>query len=151
MASIIIIFGSTSGNTELVCHAVSEVLTAKGHQVTIQRAEHSEPKDITPHDLAILAASTYGHGILQDHMIPFMKKFRQHNWKGQDFAVIGLGDDKYDADYNIESAHIIEKDIYESSGHAIHQSLRINKSPIGQMNKVKDWTKELNKKIKTNS
>jgi len=149
MASIIIIYGSTSGNTEMVSYKVTQVLESKGHKVTIKRAELSSPADIKGHDLCILGASTYGHGIIQNYMIPFIAEMKKGNFKGQNFAVIGLGDTKYDAHYNIESAIILENTIKETHGNLIHKSLMINKNPIWQMNKVTEWAESLATTLKS--
>lgn len=144
MASIIIIFGSTSGNTEMVCQKAAQVLRSRGHELKIQRAELSKPSDIEGHDLCILAASTYGHGIIQDHMIPFVKEFKKHDFSNQKFAVIGLGDDKYDDHYNVESAYILEEAIKSTNGQIIStEPLMINHNPIWQLGKVEEWTNSL--------
>ncbi len=147
MASVIIVFGSTSGNTEMVCHKVAEVMRSQKHQVTVQRAELSEIKDIKGHDICILGASTYGHGLLQDHMIPFIKELKKSNLKGQKFAIIGLGDDKYDNHYNVESSPIMQHAVKEVGGEVIHEALEINRSPMWQMIKVEEWAQELSAKI----
>lgn len=147
MPSVIFIFGSTSGNTELVCSQVAQSLESADIKTIIQRAERSHPSDIENHDFCVLAASTYGHGIVQDHMIPFLKTFSKTNQAGQKFAVIGLGDSKYDADYNIESALIIEKAITDRDGILVTEALKIDKSPIGQSSKIDDWAQQLIKSI----
>ena len=48
--------------------------------------------DIFQTDYTILASSTYGHGVLQDHFIPYAQKLEHLDFSGQCFAVIGLGD-----------------------------------------------------------
>ncbi len=148
MSKVLIIFGSTSGNTELVSEKVAEVLRKKKHQVDIQRAELSKLEDINKYDFSILAASTYGHGILQDHMIPINKAVKNTDLSGKKFAVIGLGDNKYDNLYNIESAHILEESITKSGGELVLDALKINKSPILYLqNSVTKWAENLAKKI----
>lgn len=144
MASVIIIFGSTSGNTEMVCKKNAQVLEDNGHEVKLQRAELSSPDEIQGHDLCILAASTYGHGIIQDHMIPFIKEFKKKDFASQKFAVIGLGDDKYDNHYNVESAYILEEAIKSVNGQIItEEPLMINHNPMWQLDQVKKWTESL--------
>jgi len=149
MVSILIIFGSTSGNTELVCDKVSQVLREKKYKVVVQRAEQSTPSDINKYTYCILASSTYGQGILQDHMLKFIKKCSRANFKDKKFAVIGLGDNKYNTEYIIESAKILEKKITENDGVLLTPSLRINKTPVLHLeDTIKTWAMNLSKKLK---
>ncbi len=149
MAQIQIVYGSNSGNTQMVCKYVASFLKEHGHQVEMARGEHFPEDKLTGHDLLILACGTYEHGELEDH-------FRYHFWPriqkldlaGQKSAVIGLGDSKYDTDYNIESGRILAAYIESHNGALIHENLMINKCPLAQLEtKVQDWTNELNKKI----
>ena len=67
---------------------------------------------------------------------------------GQKAAVIGLGDSKYDTDYNIESGRILAAYIESHNGELIHENLMINKCPLAQLEtKVQAWTTDLNTKI----
>ncbi len=149
MSSILCIFGSTGGNTELVVTKVAEVLKSKNHTVTVQRVENSSLDDLKNNDLCILGASTYGHGLIQDHFIPFAKELKKMDLSGKRFAIIGLGDNKYDAEYHIESARILEKIVKASGGERVCPSLKISKSPLSQLNtKVQEWAEELSQILK---
>ena len=148
MASILCIYGTTSGNTELVAEKVSAVLQEARHEVTLQRVERSNISDIDQHNLIILAASTYGHGILQDYFIPFAKELQKTDLSGRKFAVIGLGDTKYDKEYHIESAKILTDIVKKSGGELVCLPLKISKSPLPQLEgKVTQWAKELSGKL----
>ena len=62
--------------------------------------------------------------------------------------MIGLGDPKYDDDYNIESAVILQKFLEERNGNMTIENLAINRSPIPQLEtKVRDWAEKLSKKL----
>lgn len=148
-ASILIIFGSTGGNTELVCDEVSQVLREKKYKVVMQRAEQSTPLDMKKYTYCILASSTYGQGLLQDHMLKFIKKCSKTDFKDKKFAVIGLGDNKYSTEYIIESAKILEKKIMENGGILLTPSLKINKTPVIHLeDTIKTWAINLSKKLK---
>jgi len=149
MTSVLIIFGSTGGNTELVCDKVSQILREKKYKVTMQRAEQSNSSDIKKYSYCILASSTYGQGILQDHMLKFIRKCSEVDFKNRKFAVIGLGDNKYSTEYIIESAKILEKTITKNGGLLVVPSLRINKTPVTHLsNEIKKWALDLSKKLK---
>lgn len=148
MAKILIIFGSTSGNTELIVDHIAALLRALGHEVELKPGETTTfNQDATAdHDLTILASPTYGHGALQEYMVHINQQVATANNQGHKFAVIGLGDPKYDRNYNIESAIILENSVKKSGGELIIESLKINKSPIPHLKStVETWVSELNK------
>ena len=149
MASVLIIFGSTGGNTELVCDEVSQVLREKKHKVIMQRAELSDPSDMKKYKYCILAGSTYGQGLLQDHMARFIKKCSPSDFKNKKFAIIGLGDNKYNTEYIVEAARILEKAITKNKGILVSQTLRINKTPVTHLSTtIKKWATNLSKQLK---
>lgn len=149
MVSVLIIFGSTGGNTELVCDEVSQILSEKKHKVIMQRAEQSSPADMKKYPYCILASSTYGQGLLQDHMLKFIKSCTPANFKNGKFAIIGLGDNKYNTEYVIESAKTLENTVKKHGGNLITTALRINKTPVPHLDPtVKKWALALSKQIK---
>lgn len=149
MASVLIIFGSTGGNTELVCDEVSQILHKKKHKIVMQKAEQSNPSDIKKYPYVILASSTYGQGLLQDHMDRFIRQCPSEIFKKVKFAVIGLGDNKYNTEYVIESAKILENTIKQNGGELIAAALRINKTPVPHLDEsIKKWAINLSKQFK---
>ncbi|MBA4336154.1 hypothetical protein C0416_00070 [bacterium] len=149
MASVLIIFGSTGGNTELVCDEVSQILSETKHKVTVQRAEKSIPSDIKKYNYCILAGSTYGQGLLQEDINKFIKQCSPNDFLKRKFAIIGLGDNKYNTEYVIESAKILEKTVTENGGILISPTLRINKTPVVYIETtIKTWAENLSKQLK---
>jgi len=147
MASVHFIYGSTSGNTQMVVEKVAALLTEAGHKATVQRVELSSTKDLKGQDVFILACSTYGHGVLQEHFAPFAEALKKEKLSGKQFAVIGLGDSLYDAEYNVESAPILESIITECGGELVAHALRLNKSPVHHTERIERWARDLAKKI----
>ncbi|NCP66813.1 flavodoxin family protein [bacterium] len=149
MAQIQIVYGSNSGNTKMVCEYIAAFLSEHGHLVKIDRCEHYPEDKLSGHDLLILGCSTYEHGALEDHFrYSFWPRIQDIDLAGQKAAVVGLGDSKYDTDYNIESGRILAKYIEEHNGELVHENLMINKCPLSQLeHKVKIWVEDLNKKI----
>jgi len=148
MSKIIIIYGSTSGNTELVVDHLAAMLQNSGHTVDTKPGESCTFQDADGYELTILASPTYGHGALQEYMMHINQEVATADNKGRQFAVIGLGDPKYDRNYNIESAVILEHSIKKSGGTLLVPSLKINKSPIPHLETtLKDWANQLNQKL----
>jgi MioC protein len=149
MAQIQIVYGSNSGNTKMVCEYAAGFLSEHGHSVKLDRCEHYPEDQLSGHDLLILGCSTYEHGALEDHFrYSFWPRIQKVDLKGQKAAVIGLGDSKYDTDYNIESGRILATYVEEHNGELIHENLMINRCPLSQLEeKVQRWVQDLNKKI----
>lgn len=149
MANVQIVFGSNGGNTKLVCEYVGAQLEQDGHVVKIDRCEHFPEGNLMGHDLLVLACSTYEHGQLEDHFKhSFWPRIQDVDLKRQRCAVIGLGDSKYDTDYNIESGRILQHYVETHNGELIVKSLMINRSPLPQLeNTVNQWAENLSEKL----
>lgn len=146
MASLHCIYGTTGGNTELVVDQVVEVLKEKGIRATAARAEQSCPEDFSKADVLLLASSTYGHGCLQDFMEVFLEQVRKAGLplQGKSYAVIGLGDPKYDPEHHIEAAPILEKFLNDQGGKKLIPSLKISRSPVPHLDlRIKAWAGSL--------
>jgi flavodoxin len=122
-----IVYGSGGGNTEFVCNLLAEKLITKGFNVSLLKAKVTSFDDLDVAELSIFASPTYGHGLMEKYMGKFLKSYgRSHyDMKELKFAVIGLGDKKYDEDYFIESANILEEFVKRNDGELVCESLRI--------------------------
>lgn len=144
MTSILIIYASTGGSTEMVAETISEMLIQKKHKVILQRAEQSKSGDISKADVLILASPTYGHGVLQEMMEKFLQTLGDVELKGKSCAVIGVGDPKYEPQYHIESATILEKFLTDHGGKLLLPALRISRSPVMHLKGlIPFWGKQL--------
>ena len=146
MASIVLIYGSTGGNTEIVAEAVAEILEEASHQVGLMRVERYSMEAlfeaVTNSDYFLIAAPTYGHGEMQDDLKPFIKALKGYDLVGKKCVVIGLGDAKYDDHYHIASVPIIEEIIKASHGELVFRPLRISGSPVVNLDRlIPLWTK----------
>ncbi len=150
MQRVLVTYGSVGGNTELVCEKVAAVLGEHGIEVEMMKAEIGDPKKMEQFDFLILASPTYGHGQLEDFFERFLGKAKEVNLVGKKCAIVGLGDPKYDSDYLIESAKIIQKFCVEKEMQELGNPLRIVKSPVPHLETmVKNWAEELVKLIQS--
>ncbi|MCF7905586.1 flavodoxin family protein [Candidatus Gracilibacteria bacterium] len=150
MSHIKIIYGTTGGNTELVCQFVAEKLKDK-HAVTLERCELTDPKKVTDCDFLILASPTYGHGVLEMHFAQFFPKIQDVDLGGKPCAVITLGDPKYDMDYFLESGKILTEFLETHGGRVALDSLKIAKTPLPYLSKsVMMWVQKLCEILKGN-
>ena len=57
MPTILIIFSSTDGHTETICHHLKQVIEQESHQVTVVAVENSRQLDLRPFDKIVIGAS----------------------------------------------------------------------------------------------
>ncbi len=150
MVKVFIVYGTTGGNTHVVCEHVANMLRECKHTVTTKRCEITKPEELLKCDCLILASPTYGHGLLEKHFRTyFFPKIQNLNLKQKPCGVIGLGDDKYDSDYFIESAEILSEYIKNHNGNLIIEPLKIAQSPIPKLKKdIQKWSNQLSKTLK---
>ena len=139
-----IIWGTTGGNTEIVCKKVASVLEKKGIQVRLTRAEVAEKAHLTDSDITILASPTYGCGELEPHMAPFIRNMKEVHLNGQRFGVIALGDMRYHPDFHIESLRLLNEFIQKGGGTLAVKPLAITRAPFSQLqSRVTPWAHTL--------
>jgi len=143
----LILYGSTGGNTEFVARMIQETLAEQGTQSDMARVGICSPEEALAYDMIIFGSPTYGHGHAERRISKWLWKAKDVDLSSKKAAVFGLGDDKYDNDYNIESATILTDFLVNRGAEIIHEPLKINKSPIPQGRKITDWATELHNKI----
>ena len=139
-----IVYGTVSGNTEIVVQKVAELLISHGHQVTLHRAKTAKVENLQKATFLVLASPTYGHGQLEAYMDVFIKSVPTGFLKDKKAAIIGLGDNKYDDDFLIESAPILQEFLRDQGALEGIEPLRIAKDPWNQLEtRIKTWTDKL--------
>ena len=136
MDKITIIYSSWGGNTTLVVKKVAEILKENAFDVELINALVATPDDLTKTKYMILAAPTYDHGIIHEPFDRLLLKSSEIDLQWVNYAVIWLGDSKYDQEYTVESAPILETFITDHKGKLIVSALKINKSPIPYLDSI---------------
>ena len=81
MSKTLIVYGSTTGNTEMVARQIGEVLLKKGHDVTVKDVTNTKVDELgNGYELTVLGSSTWGEDKIefQEDFEPF---FRGNGWK----------------------------------------------------------------------
>lgn len=123
-------YSSISGNTALIGEALQEYFRQGGITLSLQNvAEDTNWQE--GNDFVLLGCGTYGHGQLEKSL----RRCVEETWKDMKLknipcAAIGLGDHRYDLEYNMYSADMLESWLCEHGGNIICPPLRINRSPI---------------------
>ena len=69
MAKVILIYGSTMGNTEALSEPVARGLSSDGAEVIVKRVEEASVDEMQDFDGIVLGCSTWGDGELQDDCV----------------------------------------------------------------------------------
>lgn len=143
MKHIVIIYGTTGGNTQTVCQQIAQNLEEHSLMVRLIRAEIATEQDLTSGDALILASPTYGHGALEYNFHKFFECIQHADLQNIPCAVVGLGDPKYDLDYFLESEKILTRYIQTHNGTILLDSLKIAKSPYTYLEKwIPQWSQK---------
>jgi flavodoxin I len=90
MKRIVIIYGSTTGNTQTVAKKIAEKLSAEDVQLIDASDLKVEEVEVFPN--LILGTSTWGLGDLQDDWEIALPLLKKSNLRGKTVALFGLGD-----------------------------------------------------------
>lgn len=101
MGPIQILFGTESGNAEMVADDIADALEASGVKTEISPLDDFEPDRLAEIDFAVFITSTYGDGELPMTTAPFHDALlaRRPDLGTLRFGAFGLGDSTYDT-YN---------------------------------------------------
>lgn len=94
---ITLLFGTETGNAELICDDLQEHLEAD-HDIEIANLEDTDPANLDFDRFHIFVCSTYGEGDLPQSALPFVEKLAETkpDLSGLRFSMFGLGDMTYE-------------------------------------------------------
>ncbi|HQM15680.1 MAG TPA: flavodoxin domain-containing protein [Candidatus Woesebacteria bacterium] len=144
MAKLLIIYGSTTGNTEMVAEQVADQLDA--HNPVLQDIADTQPKDLSNYDAIIMGSSTWDDGLLQTDFRDFAENLNV-DLSGKKIAVFGLGDSSY-PDF-CEAASLLEELVAKNKGELLVEPLKIDGFPDEEENesKIRAWCDSLVSKL----
>ncbi|MDL2269671.1 flavodoxin [Desulfosarcina sp. OttesenSCG-928-A07] len=140
MAKVLIIYGSTTGNTDTVSEIIAQNLSAKGAEVDRRNVTDAAPEDMKDADLVLLGCSTWGEDEieLQDDFIPFYESMDKAPIKNKRIGVFGCGDSTYT--YFCGAVDAIEEKVRELSGHLVVDGLKIDGDPTDAKGDIQHWS-----------
>ncbi|MGW0039225.1 flavodoxin domain-containing protein [Gordonia sp. NPDC003376] len=148
--AVVILYGTETGNCELVADAISDVLAAD-HDPSIYDMSEFAVEDLDPADFLVVVCSTYGEGELPTGAEPFVDELESvaPDLTGLRFAVFGLGDTVYGETFNRGGEIMAEKlgarGATQVGEHARHD----NSSPVKPGVQATEWTRGLLAVIET--
>lgn len=141
MAKAIIIYGSTTGNTEMLAGFVADGLEEAGIDVRVKNVIDASPHDILNYDIAILGASTWNDGELQEDFINFYNNTNGLSLDGKKAAVFGPGDSSHE--HFCAAVDILEDRLKECGAEIIADSLKIDGDVEDAELQAQEWGKHL--------
>jgi flavodoxin short chain len=144
MGSALIIFGSTTGNTEFTAETIESVLSGKGLDTTLKNVTDAELDDLKgSHDIILLGASTWGDDEIeiQEDFEPFYEAMENGglSLNGKKMAIFGCGDSSYE--YFCGAVDVIEERVTDLGADVVTASLKIDGDP--EEDDIQAWAKEV--------
>jgi MioC protein len=98
MTAVQVLFGTESGNAEMVADDIAAAFGEQGFDATSVELTEVEVSDLAGMELAVFVTSTYGEGGLPESAEPFYQALlaAKPDLSGLRFAAFGLGDSIYD-------------------------------------------------------
>ncbi|MFT4301389.1 MAG: flavodoxin [Desulfovibrio sp.] len=99
MSKVMILFGSSTGNTESIAQKLEELIAAGGHEVTLLNASEAAADNLADgYDAVLMGASAWGMEDLelQDDFAPLFDEMESMGLKGKKVAAFASGDMEYE-------------------------------------------------------
>jgi MioC protein len=98
VSTIHILFGTESGNAEMVADDIAAALQGRGFETEIAELSEDVAADLADMELAVFVTSTYGEGDLPESAAPFYETLlaERPDLSGLSFGAFGLGDSVYE-------------------------------------------------------
>jgi sulfite reductase (NADPH) flavoprotein alpha-component len=97
--SVLILFGTVTGNAESLAQRTAELIARRGFNVRVKDMAHYTVDALSQESCVVIITSTYGNGEPPDDAAPFWEGVVQKdglNLRGMKFSVLALGNSTYD-------------------------------------------------------
>lgn len=144
MRKALVMFGSTTGNTESTAQMISPVLAENGLQSVLKNVIHAETADFNgKYDIFVFGCSTWGDDEieLQEDFAEFFEGMDQYDFKGKKVAVFGCGDSTYE--HFCGAVDAIEEKVESLGGKLVAPGLKIDGDPDDYEDEIADWAENV--------
>lgn len=143
MSTALIVYGSTTGNTEFTAETIEGSLSENGYDVSLLNVSDTTPsvlKDV--YDLYLLGSSTWGDDDIefQEDFAPFFDGMGTDiSLDGKKFAIFGCGDSTYE--YFCGAVDELENRVQKMGANLVYPGLRIDGEP--EEDEIKEWAQDM--------
>ncbi|SBW01287.1 Flavodoxin [uncultured delta proteobacterium] len=144
MARVLIVYGSTTGNTESVANDIAGILKGGGNEVAVLDAGKAKPEGLCAgFDCVLFGCSTWGDDSieLQDDFVPLFDAFGTIGASGVKAAAFGCGDTSYT--YFCGAVDAITEKLGELGAKIVADGLKIDGDPSDAESDIEAWAKEV--------
>lgn len=144
MPTALIVYGSTTGNTEMVAGQVGDLLQNGGAEVTVKNVTDVKVEDLgNGWDYVLLGASTWGDDEIeiQEDFEPFYEELDRAALKGKKVCLFGCGDSSYE--HFCGAVDQLEEKMEQIGAILVTEPLRIDGEPDGSSSDIEGWAEEI--------
>ena len=145
MSKVLIIYGTTTGNTEMLAEKIVSELKSREVETTMKNVTDASVNELSEYDVILLGSSTWGDGELQDDFAVFYSDLEEVDLKGKKAAVFGPGDSSYEN--FCEAVNILEKRLKKCGAELLLDGLKIDGEIDMTSEMITGWSLQLAKSI----
>ncbi|MCP4575328.1 MAG: flavodoxin [Deltaproteobacteria bacterium] len=140
MSKVLIVYGSTTGNTESVAEKINDIFEEKDWDTVFKNVDETSVEELSwDYDLLLLGASTWGDEEIeiQEDFTEFYENMDSVSLSGKKAAVFGCGDSSYT--HYCGAVDVIGEKLEKMGGVLPFESLKIDGDPDDVEDDVIDW------------
>lgn len=144
MPKALIVYGSTTGNTEITATRIEEIMQENGVEVTVRNVIDADVKELgNGYDITLLGVSTWGDDSIefQEDFEPFYERLDEAAIAGKKVALFGCGDSSYE--YFCGAVDELETRMQGLEADIVNTPLRIDGSPDDSDAEIVQWAREV--------
>lgn len=149
---ILIIYGSTTGMTEMATEEVKSGLmmgTVPENNIVVKNVLDAKISDLNEFQYILFGSSTWDFGCLQYDFDVFHDELKEFDMNGKMVGVFGTGDKSYGETY-CKALEIISSTVKNQGGKIIIDNLDINSDFSDEgLERVREWGKKFAEIVKT--
>lgn len=146
MANVLIVYGSTMGNTEIAANMIADVIRGAGNSAIVLNAANVDCNGLCAgFDCVLFGSSTWGDGQLQDNFSVLYDCFDNLGVTGVKSAAFGCGDSGYPTFCG--AVDIIHSALEEYDAKIVAPALKIDGEPQAAKGEIEAWAAAVAKAI----
>ena len=123
---VVLVFGSTTGNTEMLAEHVATGLERGMANVTVKNATEASVDEIADYDAIVFGCSTWGEGELQDDFLDFQEAMNGVSLEGKKAAVFGPGDSEEYPNWFCAAVDLLEETLKKCGAEIVAEGLKVD-------------------------
>ena len=141
---VLIVYGSTTGNTAGIAEALGEQIGAAGHEVVVKNAADVTAEGLCDgYDAVLFGCSAWGTDEveLQDDFNTLFEEFDSIGAKGKKFACFASGDSSFE--HFCGAVDVLENRLAGLGASIMEEGLKVEGDYSGSKDDVDDWGRRI--------